>query len=148
MNFESLAYELLIELFEYFTVTHLFHAFYGLNIRFTQLLVHVQLHDHFNFDSISKTNFDIVSQRYLSININRIKSIHLLDDVETAQHINLFLSYGFQFHQFTYLKCLSLGHIYSEQIMNNIINELHQLHYLTHLKIDKCRVDNDLINDG
>jgi hypothetical protein len=149
MNLESLANELLFNLFQYFNITHLFRAFYGLNNRLNKLLfVHMQFHSHLSFESISKTDFDIICQDYLPTLIDRIISLRFSDDDETPEQINYFLSYGFQFHQFTHLKSLSLSHICSDQIMNNIIIDLQQLHHLTHLKIDKCQVDHDLINDG
>lgn len=55
MNFELLANELLLDLFEYLDTNDLFHAFYNLNIRLNELLfTHCQLHGNLNFQSISK----------------------------------------------------------------------------------------------
>ncbi|CAF4848721.1 unnamed protein product [Rotaria sp. Silwood1] len=149
MSLELLPNELLLNLFQYFNITHLFRAFYGLNIHFNKLLFfHFQVRGYFNFESISKTHFDIICQQYLRTLIDHVISIRLSDNNGTPQQINHFLSYGFLFHQFTYLKFLSLGYIGSEQIMYNIIIDLQHLHHLTHLKIDKCQVDDDLINNG
>ncbi len=149
MNFELLANELILDLFEYLDTNDLFNAFYNLNIRLNELLfIHCQFHAHFNFQSISKTNFDRICREYLSKNLNRIKSIHLSDHDNTPDQINCFLSYHFQIPQFIYLKSLSLSYISSESIITKIIIALHQLNHLTHLKMIQYCVDHDLMNNG
>lgn len=86
---------------------------------------------------------DIISQE----NPHQIRSIHVSDDDETPSQINYYFSHYFHLNdQFIHLKSLSLTSIYSEQLLIDITNKLHQLHYLTYLKIDQCRIDHDIIN--
>ena len=80
LNIESLANELLLDLFEYISSVDLLHAFYGLNNRFDKLLHdHLQTHS-LDFRSTSKTNFRLICQQYLPTFANSIYSIYLSDD--------------------------------------------------------------------
>lgn len=87
------------ELFQYFKLSHLFHAFYSLNSRFNKLLfIHVKNISSLNFHSISKQNFISICQYYLPSIINDILSLTFSNDDETPQEIELFFSYNFHFH--------------------------------------------------
>jgi hypothetical protein len=108
MNLESLANELLLDLFEFLSAVHLLRAFHGLNSRFdTLLLAHFGTY-HLDFRSISKTDFDIVCEQHLPLIADRIVSLCLSDDYDTPQQIDLFLSHLFTLRQLTNLRSLSL----------------------------------------
>ena len=149
MILESLANELLLDLFSYLDTNDLFHAFYNLNTRFKQLLfVHCQLSGYLNLQLISQTTFRIICQDYLPHILAQISSIHLSDDDETPGQIDVFLSYGFQLSHLTHLKFLTLTYISSESILTAMITSLHQLVHLTHLKIRQCSIDHNSLNNN
>lgn len=138
MTFESLANELILDIFEYFHTIDLFHTFSQLNLRFYTLLIQHHHGYHLNFQSISKGNFDIICQQHLPFIIDQILSLNLSDDDETPILPKLFLSYGFTLDQFIRLKSLTLNHIHSFDIITQIINQCQSLLNLTHLNLIKC----------
>ncbi|CAF1421777.1 unnamed protein product [Rotaria sp. Silwood1] len=141
MNFESLANELLLDIFEYFNTIQLLHTFHGLNIRLNELIYrHLQTYP-LDFRSISKQDFNSICQKNLPFITNQITSIHLSNDDDTPEQPNLFLSYGFHFQQFTKLQSLSLYYIRSTDLINNIIYDCSHLIYL---KISKCNFDDNI----
>lgn len=141
MVLESLANEMLLELFEVFHTVELLHAFYGLNSRFkTLLLVHFHRF-HLDFRSVSRNDFDLVCCQYLPSIADRIVSLCLSDDDDTPQQTDVFLSRNLHFLQFIRLHSLSLYHIRSNLITHTLVNEWHHLSYLTHLNIIECNVD-------
>ena len=138
MTFETLANELLLELFEYLNAVHLFRAFHDLNSRINTLLFcRFQLY-HLDFQSISKRNFDLICHEQLPFILDQTISLRLSDDDETPTLSNIFLSFGFTLDQFTRLKSLTLNRIYSFDIINHIIIQCRSLSCLTHLTILKC----------
>lgn len=138
MTFALLANELLLEVFEYFNTIHLFRAFYNLNSRIDALLLCYFQDYHLDFQSISKRNFDVICNQQLPFIINQIISLRLTDNDETPTLPNLFLSYGFTLDQFTRLKSLTLNHIYSFDIVNQLIIQCQSLPYLIHLSLIQC----------
>ena len=149
MRLESLANELLLDLFDYLNTKHLFHAFYHLNHRFKELIfIHYQLRGHLDFQSISQTTFHVICQEYLPHHLTSTRSIHLSDDDETSEQIHLFFHHYFQLSDFKYLKCLSLNDLSSEPMMTQIVIDLPELVHLSQLKISQCRVDHNSINKG
>jgi len=141
MNLESLANEMLLELFEFFDTVDLLHAFHGLNSRFdTLLFVHFR-HFHLDFRSVSKNDFDLVCRQYLPSIDDRIVSLCLSDDDDTPQQTDLFLSQSLHFLQFIHLRSVSLYHVRSNLIFCMLIDEWHHLSHLTHLNIIECNVD-------
>jgi hypothetical protein len=140
MNFESLANELILDLFEYFDGFDILRIFYGLNARLNQLCYHFRLY-RFNFRSISKHNFDRICQEYLPLIINQVISFHFSDDDETPTLPELFLCRGFLLNQFTHLKSLSLYSIHSLDLLNQMINQCRSLRFLKHLNIIKFNID-------
>ena len=92
MNLESLANELLLDIFEFLNNRHLLHAFYNLNHRFNNLLLtHFQTSQYLDFYSIAKCDFDIVSQEYIPLVANQITALRLSNDDETPHQINYFI---------------------------------------------------------
>ncbi|CAF0916631.1 unnamed protein product [Adineta steineri] len=143
MNLETLANELLLSIFEYLSVVHLFHTFDNLNTRFNTLLFTRFQKYHLNFRSISKRDFDIVCQRYLPLITNRILSLTLSDDNETPDQIKSFLSYGLNLRQLTHLRSVRLYHLRSTMLMQILLTEFHQLPFLTHLDLIDCSFENE-----
>jgi hypothetical protein len=140
MNFELLANELILDIFEYLNSIQLLRTFHGLNIRFNKLLyLHFQRFP-LDFRSVSKHEFDIICQRILPLITDQITSIHLSNDDDTPDQPNLFFSYGFHFQQFINLQSLSLYHIRSTNLINQIILNCPHLIYLN---ISKCDFDED-----
>ena len=147
MNFELLANELIISIFEYFNSIHLLHAFHNLNSRFNNLLhLHFQTHP-LDFRAITKHDFDYICQEKLSSIINQITSFRLSDDFDTPDQPLLFYSYGFTFKKFINLKRLSLYYICSTELFNKVISNCRELTYLNISKsyFNDNRVDTDKI---
>jgi hypothetical protein len=139
MNLESLANELLLDLFEYFSTFHLLRAFHDLNSRFDTLLCVQFRAYHLDFRSMSKHDFQIICQQYLPSLIDRIISLRLRDgDDDSPQQTNLFFSHGLMLRQFTNIRSLSLCHICSEETMSKMMVECEHLPALSHFKLIKC----------
>ena len=95
---KQLTNELLLELFEYFTVDHILRAFQSLNSRFDDFLFnHLRNSRHFDLRSISTRGFNIVCQQYLPPLVDQIISLCLSNDDERPQQLELFLSHSFTF---------------------------------------------------
>lgn len=136
MNFESLANELFLDLFDYFDGTDLLYAFYGLNFRFNDLLYKQYRTFRFNFKSISKDKFDTICQKHLPFITDRVITLVLSNGDDTPQQIDLLFSYIPSFQQFTRLRSLSVYKLYAYEAIMKIINQCHQLSHLTHFKLD------------
>ncbi len=141
LQLELFPNELLLDIFEFLNTTHLIHAFHDLNFRFNRLLyAHFQNHQ-LNFHSMSKNHCDIICQEYLPILTNSISSFRLSNDDETPYLYELFLSYGFTFDRFIYLKSFSLSHIDSFDAINQILIQCRCLSYLQKLYLLNCQID-------
>jgi hypothetical protein len=141
MNFEGLANELLLDLFELLNNVHLLHAFYGLNSRINTLLVAHCRTCHLDFRSISKQNFNMICQQYLPTIIDRVVSLHLSNGDETPNLLQLFHFDHFIITQFNHLQKLSLYHMRSADTLNQILTQCRQL---THLSLVKCKFDSNV----
>lgn len=137
MFFESLANELILDLFEYLPLIDLFQAFFGLNIRFNQLLTEFQFY-HLDFRSISKQNFQILCEKYLPLIPDRILSFHLSNHEETPNLPQLFLLSNISINQFIHLQSLTLSYIQSFELFNTLIIQCQQLPNFTRLNLIKC----------
>ena len=137
MSLESLANELLLDIFRYLNTIEVIHSFHQLNHHFDQLLsLHFQIYP-FDLRSISKQNFDNLCIHHLPSLTDQIISIHLSNEEETPNQLQLFLSSGFHFH---HLQSLSLYHIHSIQLINEILINTPLLIYLN---IRTCHSDGD-----
>jgi len=143
MNFERLPIEILFNLFDYFRIYHLFQLFYNLNSRFNTILFDYSRKSHLDFQSISKTNFDLLCQNYLPLFSNQIHSLRLSDDDETPQQTILFLSYGFHLHQFVHLQSITLSNFHSSYILDKLLTECSDLPCLTYFKLHDCHLSID-----
>ncbi|CAF2897020.1 unnamed protein product [Rotaria sp. Silwood2] len=149
---QSLANELLLDLFEYFDTANLLQAFNGLNSRFNELLYfHFRFHQ-LDLKSVSKEIFDSISEKLLPLIINQIISLRLSSD-ETPGLPELLLSRDFTLNRFICLQYLSLYNINRLDTLYKIINQCRSLSHLTHLNIikhdDEERQENiaDLLNN-
>lgn len=139
MHFESIPNEILLDLFAYFDIIPLFHAFRGLNIRFETLLYNAHQEYHLDFQRVSKQDFDIICQQYLSTIIDRIVSLHLSESDKNPGLSELFLSRGFRLAQFIHLRSLTVYHINFEDI-DDILDEIPHLKNLIYLNITYCDI--------
>ncbi|CAF1051607.1 unnamed protein product [Adineta steineri] len=135
MNFELLPNEIFLDLFDYFNGMDLLHTFYNLNFRFNFLLYKQFRKYKFDFNCISKRNFDLICQHHLSFIADRIITLCLCNSEDTPEQINVFLSYIPSFKQFIGLRALSIGYIHSYEILLKILDECHYLCNLTSLQL-------------
>ena len=137
MQFESLANELLLDLFEHLDIAYLIRAFNGLNSRFNQLLsIHLRTRQ-LSFQHLWKGDFDIICQQYLPSIVEQVISISLSNE-ETHGLTQLFLSHGFTIDQFIHLESLSLYDVHCTNTLVKITLQCRSLIHLTHLNIIKC----------
>ena len=140
MNLESLPNGIILILFEYFSLFELFQYFRGLNSRFNHVLF--QEFNKFQLDlrSLPKTRFDQICQEYAPSILNQIVSIHLSNDYDTPQEIQLLLSQEYKLRQFIHLESVSISNLQSKEILDEIMNECSHLPHLTHLTI-QCAIE-------
>jgi hypothetical protein len=134
MNFELLPNEIILDLFEYISFIHLFRGFFNLNLRFN-ILLSEQFHKFYlDLRLISKTTFNYACQNYVPSVIDRIISLHLSNDDNTPQQIELFLSRtDYQLRQFIHLQSISISSLRSLETIDQIMVECSYLPRLTHL---------------
>jgi hypothetical protein len=138
MNFESLANELLLDIFEYLPSVHLLQAFYNLNLRFNNLLfIHFRSF-RLDFRSVSQSDLNLICREYLPAITDHIISLSLSNNDDTPQQIDLFLEHGLTMRQFDHLQSLSLYDLCSNELMNKMMLEWKYLPNLTHLTLAGC----------
>ncbi|CAF4846267.1 unnamed protein product [Rotaria sp. Silwood1] len=115
MNFESLANELILYLFEFVRTDYLFHAFHGLNSRFDSLLVHHFIIFGIDFRSFYSNDFVTICQEYLPTLIDKIPSLNLCDKMRSSRSLHRLDTHGFTLDQFVQLKSLSLSYLSYKQ---------------------------------
>ncbi|CAF5034891.1 unnamed protein product, partial [Rotaria sp. Silwood1] len=138
IKFELLPNEVLLDLFDYLNGIDLLRIFYDLNYHFNSLLYIQYRSYHFNFNSISKHNFDIICSQHLSFITDRIISLSLSDNENIPGQINLFRFYIPSFSQFTQLRSLPIFHLHSYYALMKIIDECHYLNHLNYLNFYSC----------
>ncbi|CAF1226698.1 unnamed protein product [Adineta steineri] len=124
MNFESLANELLLDIFDYYYVIDLLRTFFGLNIRINNLIGKYFQSRVMDFRSMSKHDFDIICRDYLPSFFDSVSAIHLSDDGATPHQLFCFLSHNISFHQFTHLRSLTLHCGPCKSVQKSILSEL------------------------
>jgi len=142
---ESLANELLLEVFEFFNGVQLFDSFYGLNSRFDNLLLKQFRIYHLDFQSKFKKSFCSFGQTCLPIIIKQVISLCLTDEDKDLHQTDLVISNHVSLRQFTHLKSLTLCYIRSTEIFNKIISDCSALTHLT-LKDSKLRWNQDYLS--
>ena len=138
MKLESLANELLLDLFEYFDTIILFRIFFGLNLRFNNLLLTYFHRYYLDLRSISKHDFDIACQQYLPSIINQVISLHISDE-ELPDLSKIFLSHEFILNRFNHLQSVSFYNIYSSDTLKQLICYCHYLPHLMQLNMIGCK---------
>ncbi|CAF4435810.1 unnamed protein product, partial [Rotaria sp. Silwood2] len=78
--------------------------------------------------------------------VNQIVSLGLSDSDDTPGQTNRFYDHGFTIHQFIHLKSLSLYHLHSQQMMDQILSELSHLSSFARLTIKQCSFPSDTTN--
>ncbi|CAF2933159.1 unnamed protein product [Rotaria sp. Silwood2] len=135
---ESLPDELLLELFKYVDIRDLFRIFDDLNSRFKRLLFDKYQSYHIDFQSISKTDFDLFCKKYLLLIAQQINSFCFSDNDETPNLFDNFLSNGFNLTQFPNLNSLSFFHVAYIKRINTIFTNSFYSMSITRLKFNKC----------
>lgn len=138
MFLESIANELILDLYEYLATVDLLRAFDGLNDRFTRLLDQYFRSHPFNLQYISKDEFDRLTRDHLPRMANRLVSLRLADDDATPQGVDRFFAAGLHFQQFTRLRSLNVSQLHSSQ---QILAQIHHLSQLTHLYITRSSLE-------
>ena len=135
VTIECFPNELFLEIFQYLDAVHLLQAFYNLNNRFNQLLL-IQIQQyHFDFSSLSTTNFERFLQEYLPLIDTRVFTCHFSDDLHTQNLSKYFQFSNYRLNQFPQLRSLSIDCIYSFELINEITSQLKELPSLTHLRM-------------
>ena len=141
MSLESLANELLLDLFECLHSAELIRSFSNLNTRFDQLLhLHFQSNS-LDFRSTSRQDFDFVCQGDLSFIVEHVTSIHLSDDDDTPELPTLFLAHALPSQQFPQLQSLTLHHVRSTRLIQQLLSRCPRL---TRLALRHCNFDGDI----
>ena len=130
MNFEVLANELILYIFEYLNGIHLLRSFHNLNSRLNNLIYLYFQTCPLDFRAITKSDFDYICHEKLPSIIDRITLFRLSDDFDTPEQPQLLYSYGFTFQQFINLRSLSLYYICSTKLLNKLIIDCRNLIYL------------------
>lgn len=136
--FESLANELLLDVFGYSSSIDLIRAFFNLNSRLnTLLLLHFQSFS-LDFRSISLNDFNLICQTYLPDRTDRIHSLILSDNDDTPNATELFFLNFRTLRSFQSLRSLTICDLCSDQLMTRMMDEWQYLPNLTHLKLAGC----------
>jgi hypothetical protein len=136
-QFESLADDILLDLFEYFEAVHLLSVFFNLNSHFNTLLYKHFRAYHLDFRYIWKSDFDYLCQVHLHSIIDRIGSFNMADKDETPGLVELFLSRGFTISQMVNLRSLTLYNIDVARIIQ-LVSRFDRLIYLVDLDLNHC----------
>ena len=127
MNLESLANELLLEVFEFLNTTDRLHAFNGLNNRFNQLLAISFQTINLNMRSMSRCDVNIIYQHYLPAIVHQVMSLQLTDSDDGPSQIESFVFRNLGIRQFYSLRSLSFYHLHNAETLKNMLMDLHQL---------------------
>ncbi|CAF1253087.1 unnamed protein product [Adineta ricciae] len=145
MSLEALPNEVLFDVFKLLLTPDFLQSFSQLNSRFDRLICsHLQNHKWIDLRATTKYHFDLFWTQLLPPLVTQITSLTLSNDFNTPDQVQQFYSHGFTLGQFTSLQSLSLSHIQSNEIMNQVLRDLPQLLTLTHLTFDKCKIDHYL----
>ncbi|CAF4230852.1 unnamed protein product, partial [Adineta steineri] len=146
MNIESLANEILLDLFDYFDGIDLFHTFYVLNTRFNLLICKQYPLHWFTFSSMKKSRFDEICQQHIPRLTNRVYGLSFAEYDLTPEQMDLLFTYIPSFEQFSGLRSLSLQNITSSKTLIKVIQELPYLLNLMHLTINFYYIQEHLID--
>jgi hypothetical protein len=140
MSLETLANELLLEVFEFLTTNDRLHAFHNLNHRFSSLLSISFQTINLDMRSMSKCNFSIIYRHYLPAIVDQVVSLRLTGSADGPPQTEFFVFSDLVIRQFYCLRSLSLYHLRQGETLRNILVDLHQLPQLSHLNIIDCHL--------
>ena len=133
MNIEQLPNELYMNCFKYLSTVDLLHAFYGLNYRFNLILLDQFRIQGIDFQSMSRMDMDIISEKYLPQLVDQMTSMRLSNDDQSPGLIEQFFNQKFLLHRFTNLQSLSVCHLRSPVLAGKLLVELQDMPNLTRL---------------
>ena len=139
-RFESLANELILDIFDYLTSVEILRLFFGLNTRFNFLLQHYLQRNALDFRSAKKTDFDRICKEILPSLTEHVTRLHLSNDDDTPSQPTLFFAHGFHLDRFSSLFSLTLSSIHSLELIEEI---LRQCPNLISLKVIDANVESD-----
>lgn len=148
MNFESLANELLLHIFEFLPTHHLIDAFHGLNFRFNSLIFHHFAVSGIDSRSFHANNFVTICQKYAPSLIDKLPPMYLLEK-DSSQLLNQFDTHDFTLGQFIQFKSLPFSDPSEDQLRGKIILGLPHLINLTSLTeydLEHLSTDHSFIN--
>ena len=135
MSFEKLPNEIVLNVFSYFTGADLLRIFYGLNDRLNRVL-HEQFEQcSFQFNTLSKRDFNRICLEYFPQMSDCIPHLYLSNHEETPTEIEEFLRFNPSFSPLTQLQFLSLIELRSYSTLMLILGRCHELINLTHLNL-------------
>lgn len=135
MNFEKLPNEIVLYIFSHFSGADLLRTFYGLNQRLNYVL-HQQFQEcSFQFNALSKRDFNRICSEYLPQMSDCIPQLSLSNHEETPTEIEEFLAFNPSFRSLTQLYSLSLTELRSYSTLMQILDRCHELPNLTHLNL-------------
>lgn len=137
-TFETLANELILEIFEYLNIFDRYEGFYDLNQRLNSLLEYQNASLTIDFRSISKTQFNRFSTDHLPRLIDQVTCLHLSNDDATPNLPEIFFSLQIPIDSFVHLESLFLYGIQSFKLFFELIFQCHRLTLLHHLQMKKC----------
>ena len=133
MNIENLPNELFISAFKYLSTADVFRAFHGLNSRLNTLLfAHFRAYG-FDFQAISRTDFDTICQAYFPRMTGQITSIRFVCDENSPGQIDQYYTHGIVLNRFINLQSLSICYVRSEALALRLTCELQELPNFTRL---------------
>ena len=146
MSFEKLPNEIVLNVFSYFTGADLLRIFYGLNLRLNHVL-HEQFEQcSFQFNTLSKRDFNRICLEHLPQMSHCIPHLHLSNHEETPTEIEEFLCFNPSFTPLMQLQRLSLTELRSSSTLMQILGQCHQLTNLTHFNLINGFFSEDQIN--
>ena len=135
MEFDRLASDLILELFDYLDAVDIYRAFFNLNTPLNTLLSIYRSYQ-LDFRRISKTNFTVFCENNLPCIAQRVTSLHLSDEDDTPNLATSLFSNSFTLDRFTHLQSLTLQGIAGSQAL---IDCLARCDHLVQLNLIQCR---------
>ncbi|CAF1554774.1 unnamed protein product [Adineta ricciae] len=140
MSMHDFPGELWLMIFKYLSTEDLLHTFHSLNQHHRNLIA-----EHFQFNAVnlrstSESNCHLCCSYYSS----SIRKLRLCQSFDYPSQTSSFLIQHFHLNRFTSLQSLSLEHIESSTIWQEILNQINELQNLTHLCIRQLNVYNNI----
>ena len=143
---EMLPNELFLVLFEYCSTMDLFRAFDQLNNRFHRLLFHAFRSYSLDFRYLSRTDLQLLHDRYLPLINERTIALNLSSDNETSYQLPLMEIEEQIFSRLNYLQSLVLSNIFDLNLVQTIGHHLDGFPRLLRLRLIKCIFPSDSID--